>query len=281
MSISPVINQRLRGSVQAFVVTPDDFDTQAFTSDFTIDDVSVDNDAMVSDFVLEDDGSETRFNVTLPMGNGAVVVAVDASSVTGLANDLSSRIRLLRYLWSDQGTIQSYLDGERSIQIRDDDAGEADDVVKNFSQATATGLENESVFEIATLLSMVFLPNITHADPDVGGAIDLGVYGDTPLGFKPADDIESAGTFCPQYLCLLVGRLTASKIATVRLGASLSTLPNWVRAYKNEVYSQLQRWAVNAETATINGLAVRTDFDLADILMKMKTREGTAEDLET
>ena len=28
---------------------------------------------------------------------------------------------------------------------------EADDVVKNFSQATATGLENESVFEIATV----------------------------------------------------------------------------------------------------------------------------------
>ena len=280
MPISPEINRRLVGSVQAFVVMPDDFDTQAFTSDFVVGDISVTNNGVVSDFVLEDDFSEATFNVTLPRGARTVLVTVDADSVTGLASDLTSRIRLVRYLWSDQDTIQSYLDGERSIQIRDDDGAEIADVVKNFSQVAATGLENESVFEIATLLSMVFEPSITDADPDVGGTIDLGVYGNTPLGFKQADDTVLAGTFCPQYLCLLVGRLTASKIATVRLGASLSTLPNWVRAYKNEVYSQLQRWAVNAETATINGLSLRADFDLADVLMKMKTREHTAEDLE-
>ena len=198
------------------------------------------------------------------------------------------------YLWSDQETIQSYLDGEGRIQIRDDDEIEADDVAKNFGRATAMLLENESVFEIATLLSMVFVPKTMDTrledlekmvDLDLPNSqtfanVDAGVYSDTPLGFKQVDDMISAGTFCPRYLCLLVGRLTASKIATVRLGASLSTLPNWVRAYKNEVYAQLQRWVVNAETASIKGLSLRSDFDLADVLLKMKTREHTAEDLE-
>ena len=187
------------------------------------------------------------------------------------------------YLWSDQETVQSYLDGEGRIQIRSDDEAQAEDVVKNFAKATAQKLENESVFEIATLLSMAFLPVTTGADlPDslTVDDIETDVYSDTPLGFKQAENLSSAGTYCPLYLQLLAGKLGASKIATVRLGASLSTLPNWVRAYKNEVYAQIQRWVMNAETASIKGLSVRPDFDLADVLLKMKIREHTAEDLE-
>ena len=181
------------------------------------------------------------------------------------------------YLWTDQTTIQSYLDGNGTIQIRDDDTAEATNVVKNFAKSTAERLENESVFEIATLLSMAFESDATD------DAVDTGVYSDTPLGFKQISDVDedSLGIACPTYLSLLVAKLTASKIATVRLGASLSTFPNWVRAFKNEVYAQIQRWIINAETATITGLSVRSDFDLSDVLLKVKTREHTAEDLET
>ena len=252
----------------------------AVPKSFMADDVSVPTGATVKDFVLETDGSEARFNVELPMGFDNVVVTVAAAGITGLDSDLCSKIGLLKYLWVDQGIIQSYLDGEGTIQIREDDEVEADDIAKNFAQVTATSLENEAVFEIATLLSMVFDADTTYA---VGGGtedVETGVYGNTPLGYKQVDDIMTAGTACPEYLCLLTARLTASKIATVRLGSSLSTLPNWVRAYKNEVYAQIQRLAVNAKTASMKGVSVRADFDLADVLLKMKTREHTAEDLE-
>ena len=232
---------------------------------------------------ISDDCREVTFDVTLPIADGIVEVMVSAEGVEGIegiADDLSSRITLIKYLWADQETIQSYLDGEGSIQIRDDDGAEADDVKKNFSQVTATRLENESVYEIATILSMVFESTYKPVEPPIVLEHYTDVYSDTPLGFKQADDMLSDGTFCPRYLCLLIGRLAASKIATVRLGSSLSTLPNWVRAYKNEVYAQLQRWAINAQTAGIKGLTVRGDFDLGDVLLKMKTREHTAEDLE-
>ena len=256
----------------------------------TVHDVSVldengNNVGILSNFKLSDDCREVGFDVTLPIGDGIVRVMVIAMGVEGIAVDLVSRITLIKYLWADQETIQSYLDGEGSIQIRDDDGAEADDVTKNFAQATAIRLENESVFEIATLLSMVFESDMSSDYvPDtpatVNTPLEQGVYSETPLGYKAEIDTVSPGTFCSWYLCLLVGRLTAAKIATVRLGASLSTLPNWVRAYKNEVYAQLQRWAVNAETAEIKGLTVRGDYDLANVLLKMKTREHTAEDLE-
>ena len=187
------------------------------------------------------------------------------------------------YLWTDQTTIQSYLDVDGTIQIRDDDVAEVNDVVKNFSMAAAQFMENESVFEVATLLSMAFTPDTSRADL-IGGEteedIDTSVSGETPLGFKTRDDSVNSGTVCPLYLSLLVAKMTASKIATVRLGSSLSTLPNWVRAYKNETYSQIQRLVVNAETAGVRGLTLRTDYDLADILIKMKTREHTAEELD-
>ena len=257
----------------------------------TVHDVSVldengNNVGILSNFKLSDDCREVSFDVTLPIGDGIVRVMVIAMGVEGIAVDLVSRITLIKYLWADQETIQSYLDGEGSIQIRDDDGAEADDVTKNFAQATAIRLENESVFEIATLLSMVFESDMSSDYvPDtlatVNTPLEQGVYSETPLGYKAEIDTVSPGTFCSRYLCLLVGRLTAAKIATVRLGASLSRLPNWVRAYKNEVYAQLQRWVVNAETVEIKGLTVRGDFDLGDVLLKMKTREQTAEELET
>ena len=182
------------------------------------------------------------------------------------------------YLWTNQEIIQSYLDGEGSIQIQDE--GESIDVVKNFARSTAMRLENESVFEIATLLSMAFQPDTSDADSSVTTEIDRSVLGETPLGFKPVGDTTTAGTFCPTYLSLLAAKLAASKIATTRLGESLSSLPNWIRAYKNEVYAQIQRWVLNAETASITGLEVRADFDVAEVLMKMKTREHSAEELQ-
>ena len=183
------------------------------------------------------------------------------------------------YLWTDQQTIQSYLDGEKSaIQIQPE--GVELDVVRNFSRNGAIQLENEAVFEVATLLSMVFESDTVGADPSVTTEVDVSALGDTPLGFKPVGNTALAGTFCPRYLSLLAAKLTATKIITMRLGASLSSLPNWVRVYKNEIYSQIQRWAMNADTAGIKGLSVRPDYDTADVLVRMKIREHSAEELQ-
>ena len=239
------------------------FDSLVRDKLLTVHDVSVldENGTLlpVSKFKLSDDCREVSFDVTLPIGDGIVRVMVIAMGVEGIAVDLVSRITLIKFLWTDQGIIQSYLDGEGTIQIREDDEGDAHNVQKNFSQEAATRLENESVYEIATLLSMVFRAYRTgdkvpvgmsgsEVDymPDTGplNEVEVDVYSETPLGYKAMIDGVSPGTYCPRYLRLLVSKLAASKIATVRLGASLSTLPNWVRAYKNEVYAQLQRWAM-------------------------------------
>ena len=183
------------------------------------------------------------------------------------------------YLWCTQDQIQAYLDVEGSIQIRTDDLSQADSVTHTFSHASAVIIENESVFEIATRVSLGFTSDTSNARP-LGETVDTGVYGPTPLGFKLATDTDTPGTVCPSYLSILVAKLAASKIATVRLGASLSRLPNWVRVYKNEVNAQMQRWMLNAETAVLPGLTFREGIDMAELLIKIKTREMTAEDLE-
>lgn len=289
MPVTPIFSEVIPNSTVNMTVTPDAPDvndpdtlfTNTGTEAFTETDIRVTRDGAVvdavRDFTLDLKGTtEATFGVHLPLQVGDYEVRIVHDRVHGVANDLLAYVRVSQgeYLWTDQATIQSYLDGNGTIQIRDNDVTQVNDVVKNFSQAAARRLENESVFEVATLLSMVFSP--------VGAAdgVDTNVYSVTPLGFRTAVNIGNAARECPLYLSLLVAKLAASKIATVRLGASLSTLPNWVRAYKNEVYAQLQRWAVNAETAAIAGLSVRTGYDIADVLIKMKTREHTAEALE-
>ena len=189
----------------------------------------------------------------------------------------------MSYLWANREVVQSYLDGEGNIKIKVPRAeGEDVPVEENFEDAAAQRFENEAVYEIATLLSLVFLPDIDDAefvDGEDAADIDVGVYSETPLGFKlpvTEDSVSVSGTKCPNYLCLLAARLAASKIAEVRLGSSLSALPNWVRSYKNESYAQLQRLLLNAETAGVKGLSLRSDFDMGEVLIKMKTREHTA-----
>ena len=162
---------------------------------------------------------------------------------------------------------------------------------ETFGDVPAQRYENESVYEIGTLLSLVFEANTLDAeytpaddtDENRGDAIDTGVFSVTPLGFKlPVEEtvVSVSGTPCPQYLCYLAAKLTSAKIGTIRMGSSLAQLPNWVRVYKNEVYSQIQRWALNASTATMKGLTPRSGVAVEDILIKMKTREQTAEDIE-
>ena len=145
--------------------------------------------------------------------------------------------------------------------------------------------KNESVYEIATLLSIGFEPDTSAAHIPTGQSrddVEVGVYSSTPLGYRAPGAAETvAGTDCPEYLSLLVGKLSAAKIGTVRLGESLSILPNWIRAYRNDVFAQLQRWVVNAGTAEIVGLRVRPNLDLGDVLMKMKLREMSSVELES
>jgi len=194
------------------------------------------------------------------------------------------------YLWANRQVIQDYLDAEGTIKIKVPRAdGEDVPAGENFEDASAQRYENEAVYEIATLLSIAFEPHTDDAEytpvdfrlseEDRAGVIDVGVYSETPLGFKLSVDeevVSVSGTDCPNYLCLLTARLAASKIAEVRLGASLSTLPNWVRSYKNEVYAQIQRLLLNAQTTGMKGLSLRSDFDMSEVLIKMKTREHTA-----
>ena len=97
-------------------------------------------------------------------------------------------------------------------------------------------------------------------------ASDGGVYSATPLGFGVSN--------CPNYLRLLVAKYTAAKIGMTRFGASLATLPNWVREFENDVMAQLQRLVINATTvvADFTGLALSDDYDADMILIKMKAR---------
>jgi len=170
----------------------------------------------------------------------------------------------MSYLWTNTNEIQIYLDTEGTIQIQVDDSDPGDDGVvgglaqgETFKLASARQLENEAVYEVATFLSMAF-----ESTADSGG----GIYSATPLGF----DVDS----CPAYLRFLVAKFTAAKIGIIRFGSGQGNLPHWITEFENDVFAQLRRLVMNADTvrSDLEGLEKRSDYDIATILMKMKTR---------
>ena len=166
------------------------------------------------------------------------------------------------YLWTSASEIKAYLDEEDSKDfgryVEDPESDpEQDDRVMQF--------ENEAVYEVATFLSMAFESSATSED------VDGSVYGLTPLGLK-SESSSAQGTVCPRYLRLLVAKYTVAKITMTRFGSSLARLPNWTREFENDVFAQLRRLVINAETAGVPGLRVRSGYDITEILIKMKTR---------
>lgn len=141
------------------------------------------------------------------------------------------------YTWTDTETIQDYLDADGTIQI-----GNGDD---DFSESSSQTFENQSVFEIRTMLAIAWEGTETLTDSNA------------------PDDIKR-----------LTAQLTASKIATVRFGTAAGTIPEWVKSYKNEVFAQLQRMLVNHKTETIfEDILTAKDISYTEILILMKTRE--------
>ena len=125
--------------------------------------------------------------------------------------------------------------------------------------------ENEAVYEVATFLSMAFESKSSDEDA-------RSVYSGTPLGLGPEGTTVQGVTECPRYLRLLVAKYTVAKITMTRMGSSLARLPNWTREFENDVFAQLRRLVINAETAGVPGLRMRDDYDITEILIKMKTR---------
>ena len=141
----------------------------------------------------------------------------------------------MAYEWTDTSTIQKYLDGPAStIQIGDEEDG------GNFAEDSAEVFENESVFEITTLLSAAW---------------------ELPL---PDDNA---------HLARMAAKLTAGKIGATRIGAAVGGLPDWSMRYKNETFAQLIRMLVNHKTVDLTGATKRSSVDNARILILAKTRD--------
>ncbi|MXV76274.1 hypothetical protein F4Z99_18625 [Candidatus Poribacteria bacterium] len=184
------------------------------------------------------------------------------------------------YLWTKTSEIQVYLDKQGTIQIQVDDSDDQGKLAKGetFKLDSAEQLENEAVYEVVTFLTMAFAPDPDEADvgnDDDSLNVDIGIYGPTPLGLLQVGSADGIpGILCPHYLRLLVAKFTAAKIGIVRVGSGLGNLPHWITEFENDVFAQLRRLVVNAETivSDLNGLKLRNDYDLAVVLMKMKTR---------
>ena len=141
------------------------------------------------------------------------------------------------YLWTDQETIQAFLDADGTIQI-----GTGED---NFASNTAETFENQSVFEVKTMLS---------------------------IGWNSVNSLTQSNI--PADIARLVAQLTASRIATIRIGTTGGTVPQWVKSYRNEVFAQLQRMLVNHKTETVfEGILTPKEISLTDILLLIKSRE--------
>ena len=138
----------------------------------------------------------------------------------------------MAYLWTTTDMIQKYLDIDSTMKIGDDSDG-------NFSVGSAEVFENDSVYEIKTMLSAAF-------------------------SIVPDDNVD---------LERMAAKLTASKIGTSRIGSGIGNVPDWTIRYKNEVFSQLIRMLINHNTVNIEGATKRDDVNLADILILAKVRE--------
>ena len=141
----------------------------------------------------------------------------------------------MAYKWTDQDTIQAYLEAAGNLQI-----GEGCPITPRAAEY----FENDAVFEIITVLSAAWqgLDNLT---PDN----------------------------CPEDLRRMAAKLTASRLGLQRVSAGLGDSPKWVESYRSEVIAQAMRMVINFETVEIGDLEKRDGITVERLLLKVKQRE--------
>lgn len=83
---------------------------------------------------------------------------------------------------------------------------------------------------------------------------------------------ETVGT--SSRLARQTAKLTAAKIASIRIGSALATPPEWANRWKNEVRARCMFWVLNHKTTTFGGETKQPSVPpLKDLLILTKTRE--------
>ena len=141
----------------------------------------------------------------------------------------------MAYKWTDQETIQAYLESAGNLVIGGDG---------NITRRTAEHFENDAVFEITTVLSAAW------------------------QGIESFDT-----TTAPDELKNMAAKLAASRLGLLRVSAGLGDSPKWVEAYRSEVLAQAMRMVINFETVVIKGATQREGITVAELLIKVKQRE--------
>lgn len=141
----------------------------------------------------------------------------------------------MAYKWTDQKTIQAYLESAGNIEI-----GEREEITPR----TAENFENDAVFEITTVLS---------------------------AAWEGLENLNTENT--PDDLKRMAAKLAASRLGLLRVSAGLGDSPKWVEAYRSEVIAQAMRMVINYETVEIPGTTRREGLTVSQLLLKVKQRE--------
>ena len=143
------------------------------------------------------------------------------------------------YQWTDQETIQSYLIPAGNLCIGEN---------REIEPSAAENFENDSVFEIRTLLSAAW------------------------TGIQTLNDQNT-----PADLKRMAAKLTASRLGGLRTSGRIGESPQWIERYRSEVIAQAQRMIINFKTVdvfdAINTITIRQDVTIAGLLLLIKQRE--------
>ena len=141
----------------------------------------------------------------------------------------------MAYKWTDQETIQAYLESAGNLRI-----GEKEQITPR----TVELFENDAVFEITTVLS---------------------------AAWQGLEAFNTENT--PDDLKRMAAKLAASRVGSLRVGGTTGDLPKWVEAYRSEVIAQAMRMVINFETVELPIATKREGITVAQLLLKVKQRE--------
>ena len=149
----------------------------------------------------------------------------------------------MAYQWADQATIQAYLSDAGNLTIGADG---------QILPETAEVFENDSVFEIRTILSAAW------------------------TGLRSLDKTNT-----PSDLKRLVSKLAASRLGGLEISGRIGESPQWIERYRSEVIAQCQRLVINFSTVDlfegIDTVAIREGITVAELLLLVKVREFAPE----
>ena len=141
----------------------------------------------------------------------------------------------MAYKWTDQATIQAYLESAGNLRIGANE---------KILPLTAENFENDAVFEITTVLS---------------------------AAWQGLENFDTENT--PDDLKRMAAKLTASRLGLQRVGGGVGESPKWVEAYRSEVIAQAMRMVINFETVELPIATRREGLTVAQLLLKVKQRE--------